>query len=308
MKNEGGSARVERPLFTIVTASFNQGQYLEETIQSVRNQNRADVEHLVLDAGSTDGSVDILRAHNDALVYWISEKDAGQPCAWNAGVRRARGKFVAFLNSDDLFLPGGLDAIAHLAEREPDAEWLVGGTEYFGEGSAALQYPGVAPTRASDVLYFVAYAPQPGHFFARTMLERVGPLDERMQFSFDLDLMVRCALDGARSAATSQIVAAFRYHVASKTVTMQDTQIADSAIVEARYWPEIERREGAYARRVRADHNGHLALGEARATYAAGRPADAWRQLYVAVREYPSIVWTRAFAGTVQRLLGLRAD
>lgn len=297
---------MSRPRFTIVTASYNQGQYLEETIRSVRDQGRDDVEHLVIDGGSTDGSVDILRAYDDVLTYWRSEKDAGQASAWNAGVRLARGEFVGFLNSDDLYLPHGLDVVAALGDDNPRAEWLVGGTQYFGDGSGGLAYPGVAPARASDVLYFVAYAPQPGQFFGRAMLERAGPLDEAMHFSFDLDLMVRCALDGAVVAATDALVAAFRYHEASKTVNLQHVQRANTAVVEARYWPEIARREGAYARRVRARHNGYLALEAVRALDTTGERANAWALLRDTARRYPSMLATRAFAGTVQRLLGLR--
>lgn len=306
MKREGGTARVERPRFTIVTASYNQGRYLTETIESVCDQGRADVEHIVIDGGSTDGSVDILRQYDGVLSYWVSEKDAGQSSAWNAGVRRARGDFVAFLNSDDLFVRGGIDAMARLADRHPAAEWLVGGTQYFGVGSGELSHPGAAPKCASDVLFFATYAPQPGHFFGRAMLERVGPLDETMHFSFDLDLMVRCALDGAETAATDEIVAAFRYHEASKTVTMQDVQRANTAVVEARYWPEIERREGAHARRVRAHHKGYLALERVREVNAGGQKPAAWALLRETVRLYPSMLATRAFVGTVQRLLGLR--
>ena len=303
---EGGSAVVAKPLFTVVTSSFNQARYLEETIQSVQAQGRDDVEHLVLDGGSTDGSVEILRRHDRSLAWWVSAPDNGQPAAWNAGARRARGAIVGFLNSDDLYLPGGLMEMERLARAAPDAEWLVGGTNYFGEGSRALSYPGVAPASAADVLYFAAYAPQPGHFFRRSLIERVGEFDETLQFSFDLDFFVRCALAGARAAATSQVVAAFRFHGESKSISQITLHQADTIAVERRHWPEIRRREGGYAKRVRTGYHGHLALKAVRDALSAGDRAAGWRMLGGAVRRYPSMLRTRAFAGTVQRLLGLR--
>jgi glycosyltransferase involved in cell wall biosynthesis len=251
-RNEGGGARVERPLFSIITSSYNQADFLEATIRSVRDQGRPDVEHIIMDGGSTDGSVDILREYDDVLAYWVSARDGGQPAAWNAGVRKARGQLFGFLNSDDLYLPGGLDEIARLADAHPDADWLLGGTLFFGPGSEGRWYPGAAPQTASDVLYQQVYVPQPGHFWRRSLMERVGDVDETLQFSFDLDYLVRCMLAGAKAAATERMVAAFRMHGESKTLTMQDVQRKDTAAIEDRYFAEIERREGARVHEARA--------------------------------------------------------
>ena len=291
------------PRFTIITASYNQSTFLEAAIRSVLEQHRSDVEHVVLDGGSTDGSVEVLRRYDRSLAYWVSTPDGGQPAAWNAGVRRARGAIVGFLNSDDLYMAGALDEIAKLADANAEAEWLIGGTKYFGEGSGDLSYPGVSPVRASQVLYFEAYAPQPGHFWRRALIDRVGPFDETMRFSFDLDFFVRCALAGARAASTSRVIAAFRFHAASKTATINDVQVAETRAVEARHWPAIERRDGVRARLARANYHGHLALRDVRLEKRSGA---AWRHLGVALRRYPSLLATRALYGTIQRLLGLR--
>ena len=306
LRLDGGSARVNAPRFSVITASYNQAAFLEETLRSVREQGRDDVEHLVLDGGSTDGSVDVLRAHDQTLAYWRSERDAGQPSAWNDGVRRSRGRFVAFLNSDDVFKPGALAEMARLADANPDADWLIGGTQYFGEGSRDLSYAGSAPRRPSDVLYFRTYAPQPGQFFRRDLVERVGPFDEGLHFAFDFDFFVRCALAGARPVSSRRIVAGFRFHGASKTVTQDDVQQRETRAVEARYWPAIERREGWRARRARDVYHGSFALGDVRSTIASGGRAAALRALGGVVVEHPRVVATRAFAGTVQRLLGWR--
>jgi hypothetical protein len=222
-------------------------------------------------------------------------------------VRRARGDIIGFLNSDDVYHPGALDEIARLADAHAEAEWLIGGTTYFGEGGGDLSYPGVAPRGAADVLYFTAYAPQPGHFFRRSLIDRVGEFDEHLHFSFDLDFFVRCALAGARAAATDRVVAGFRFHDASKSVSKAEAHRLETLAVEARHWPEVERREGRAARRGRALYHGRFALGEVRALIAKGRKTEAWSLLNQVVRRYPRVLGTRAFVGTMQRLLGLRS-
>lgn len=302
---EGGCPRIA-PRFSLITASYNQAAYLGETLRSVREQGRDDVEHIVLDGGSTDGSVDLLRTNDDTLAYWRSAPDAGQSSAWNEGLRRARGSIIGILNSDDVLHPGALNEIARLSDANPDADWLIGGTRYFGEGSRDLSYPGRAPARASDVLYFGAYSPQPGQFFRRALVERVGSFDESLHFSFDFDFFVRCALAGARAASTERIVAGFRFHGASKTVTQDSVQQAETRAVEARYWAEIECREGWRARRARDVYHGRFALGDVRKLLAEGRRSEAWHRFRQVTRDYPRVVATRAYAGTVQRLLGLR--
>ena len=303
---EGGSAPVVAPRFSIITSSYNQADFLGETLRSVREQGRNDVEHIVIDGGSTDGSVDLLRAHDDTLAYWRSVRDSGQPAAWNEGVERSRGQIIAFVNSDDVLHDGALDEIARLADANPDATWLIGGTQYFGEGSRDLVYPGRSPRSASDVMYFNAYTPQPGQFFRRNLIDRVGPLDETLQFSFDFDFFVRCALAGARPASTTRIVAGFRFHGASKTATQNALQVKETRLVEERYWGEIERREGERARYARDVYHGSFALGAVRARIARGERAAAFHDLRTAVARYPRVIATRAFTGTVQRLLGLR--
>ena len=301
---EGGAARPAKPRFTIITASFNQGRFIEETIQSVLRQGRNDIEHLIFDGGSTDETLDILRKYNDTLAYWVSEPDEGQAAVWNAGVQRARGEVIGILNSDDLYLPGGLDRIAELADRSPDAEWLIGGTSYFGAGGG--DFPGQQQRRASDVMYFVSYAPQPGQFFRRTVFDRVGRFDESLRYAFDLDFWVRCALAGVRSDATPDLVSAFRLHDASKTVSEASRMRMETENVEERYWPAIAAREGRYARRARALYNGHHLLTSARDALTEGDRGKAWGLLAATARDYPRMLLTRAFAGTVQRLLGLR--
>src|SRR5262247_2795633 len=119
---------------TIVTPSFNQGRFLEQAILSVLDQGYEPLEYIIIDGGSTDESVSIIKRYEPKLAYWVSEKDRGQVHAINKGLERATGEIVAFLNSDDVYLPGAFNAaISHFVD-SPESNWLCGDTIMFGEG------------------------------------------------------------------------------------------------------------------------------------------------------------------------------
>src|ERR1041385_5052951 len=119
---------------SIITPSFNQGRFLEETILSVLKQGYEPLEYIVIDGGSTDESVSIIRRYEDKLAYWVSEKDRGQVHAINKGLAHATGDILAFINSDDVYLPGTFNAVmSHFAEH-PQSKWICGDTIMFGEG------------------------------------------------------------------------------------------------------------------------------------------------------------------------------
>ena len=125
-----------KPKISIVTPSFNQGRFLEETILSVLNQRYPNLEYIVIDGGSTDESVDIIRRYENRLAYWISERDNGQVPAINKGLEQATGDIFAFINSDDVYLPGAFAAVAEYFENYPECEWVCGDTMMFGDGYA----------------------------------------------------------------------------------------------------------------------------------------------------------------------------
>src|SRR6266852_3950433 len=122
------------PKLSIVTPSFNQGRFLEETIQSVLDQRYEPLEYIIIDGGSTDESLEVIRRYEKHLAYWISEKDRGQVDAINKGLKRTTGDIFAFINSDDVYLPGTFAAVAEYFENHSASEWVCGDTIMFGDG------------------------------------------------------------------------------------------------------------------------------------------------------------------------------
>src|SRR5215510_10796033 len=179
---------------SIITPSYNQGRFLEETILSVLNQGYEPLEYIVIDGGSTDESVEVIKRYENHLTYWVSERDRGQVHAINKGLERATGEFFGFLNSDDLYLPGTFNAVMkHFAEH-PKCEWLCGDTVMFGEGYETQIIHSVVPKSAAHCLSWAYKAPQPGHFW-KTEIVKAG-FEERWNYDFDHDMYVRLLLAG----------------------------------------------------------------------------------------------------------------
>jgi glycosyltransferase involved in cell wall biosynthesis len=181
----------DNPLVTVVTPSFNQGRYISETIESVLGQNYTNLEYMVIDGSSTDDTVDILKSHGDRF-YWVSEKDNGQPDAINKGWRRARGEVLAWLNSDDVYLPGAVSRAVEYLREHPDVAAVYGEGHHIKEdGSIIERYPTEPFDR--ERLRETCYICQPTVFIRREVLADVGFLDDALQLCMDYDLWLRIA-------------------------------------------------------------------------------------------------------------------
>lgn len=182
------------PLVSIVTPSYNQGRYLEEAIRSVLAQGYPNIEYIVIDGGSTDGSVEIIRKYADRLAYWLSEPDQGQSDAINKGWAVATGEIFTYLNSDDFYLPGAISAAVHHLRRDLGIGVVYGSYTVVDEKGEVLT-PQVTPAEWSPE-GFVDGLPAPSMFFRREVLARAGFMDVTLRFAMDSDLCIRVALEG----------------------------------------------------------------------------------------------------------------
>ena len=177
---------------SIITPSFNQGRFIERTIQSVLSQNYRDLEYIVVDGGSTDETLTILKKYEGRL-RWISEKDSGQSNAINKGFRMARGEIVAWLNSDDIYLPGALRKIARYFAKHPGVMMVYGEGYMIDEhDNTKCRFPFTEPKfDLAKLIYYGDYVLQQSTFMRRTVFDDIPMLDESLHFGMDWDLFIR---------------------------------------------------------------------------------------------------------------------
>ena len=180
------------PLISIVTPSFNQVRYLEQALRSVLEQRQPGLEYIVIDGGSTDGSLDVLRRYAPQLSYWTSEPDRGQADAINKGLRRARGEFVAWLNSDDAYLPGAIAEALAILQSDPALGMVYGDGLMVDADLHLLDRHTYPQVDVLDLLGFEVLL-QPSVFLRRRAVEEAGYLDPEYQLILDHDLWVRIA-------------------------------------------------------------------------------------------------------------------
>jgi glycosyltransferase involved in cell wall biosynthesis len=209
-------ADLSLPLVSIVTPSFNQARYLEAAIQSVLAQEYPRIEYLVVDGASTDGSVEIIRQYQDRLAYWVSARDSGQADAINKGLRRATGKIVAWLNSDDLYLPGAIQTTAEVFEQNPEAGMVFGNVASIDERGQTFNLQTFKPVTLPDLMAFYIIS-QPAVFMRRSVLEEAGYLDPTYHLLLDHHLWIRMARL-APLVYIPQTLAAARYHPEAKNI------------------------------------------------------------------------------------------
>ena len=218
------------PLVSIVTPSFNQAKFLEETIRSVLDQDYPRIEYILIDGGSTDGSVEIIRKYAHQLAYWVSEKDRGQTDALNKGFAAANGSILAWLNSDDTYQPGAIRSAVDYLISHPRVGLVYGDLNFINErGEIVGKFP-AAQTDLARLRRGYVHIPQPAAFFRTDLWKKVGPLDPSFYFAMDYDLWVRLAGVSDLQYLPGQVWANFRLHSSGKTMAADE-----------RCWPEMLR-------------------------------------------------------------------
>lgn len=213
----GAKQLTTTPKFSIVTPSFQQGGYIERTIRSVLDQGYPNLEYFVQDGGSKDSTVAVLKKYEAKLSGWISEKDTGQSQAINCGFANTSGEIMAWLNSDDMLLPGTLHTVADFFNRHPEVDVVYGNRLLIDENDMEIGR-WIMPWHDSAVLSWADYVPQETLFWRRRIWANVGgQIDESFRFAMDWDLLVRFRDAGAKFAHIPQFLGAFRIHEHQKT-------------------------------------------------------------------------------------------
>lgn len=205
------------PKITIITPSYQQGKFLERTLQSVLSQKIPDLEYLVMDGGSTDESVSILKRYETQLT-WVSERDAGQAHAVNKGLRQAQGEIIGWLNSDDVYYPNAIQSVLQYFAAHPDVDVVYGCADHIDEQDAVIA---PYPTEAWNIerLKNTCYLSQPAVFFRKRILAEKGMLNEKLNFCMDYEFWLRLGLSGVSFAYLPQVLAGSRLHDQTKTLS-----------------------------------------------------------------------------------------
>lgn len=207
------------PKISVITPSFNQDKYLEQTIKSVVSQEYPNLEYLIFDGGSTDNSVSIIKKYAKKYPYikWRSRKDKGQVNALNDGLKQASGEIISYLNSDDFYLSGTLQKVATFFRKNPDKTWVVGDCKVTKKSlNWTFFLKRIMPFHLSKLAIKI-YNPinQPAVFLTRKLIKKVGIFDSSLHFAFDYDYWLRCSKFSLPGRIKRQL-AVFRIHNNSK--------------------------------------------------------------------------------------------
>ena len=218
---------VRNPKISVVTPSYNQAEFLEQTIRSVLDQDYPNLEYIIQDGGSTDGSVEIIKKYADRIDFWESGPDGGQSAAINKGFERATGDFIMWINSDDMLAPGCLKAIAELDELQTN-RLIVGCCEFIDKNGVYIKKHQTSITcltdmfRLWDIWYKHGQIVQPETIFCRQLYARTGGLDADNHYCMDYDLWIRMLKLGGVLKVVPVDVGIFRRHEAQKISDKQE--------------------------------------------------------------------------------------
>lgn len=290
-------------LVSIITPSYNQARYLEQTIQSVLRQDYPRIEYIVMDGASSDGSVEIIKKYAGQLTYWESQQDMGQADAINKGFARATGDIVAWLNSDDYYLPGTVSKAVQVFEENPDAVLIYGNMLAVDENGATFNTLTYRPLTFEDLLCFHIIG-QPAVFMRRSALQKTKGLDPTFHFLLDHLLWIQIAKQG-KILHVDQTWSAARYHAEAKNVA----KAAEFGREAFRILETIAQDKDLAATLLKIDRRAHASAYRVDARYLldGGLPDKALQAWFRALSIYPPVALKRMniFVSAVLSLLGL---
>jgi glycosyltransferase involved in cell wall biosynthesis len=226
------------PLVSIITPSFNQGKYIKQTIDSVLSQSYKKIEYWVIDGGSTDDTIDILKSYGEAINY-VSEKDSGQTNAINKGILKTSGEIIGFINSDDVLLPGAIQLVVEKFSH-PNILWVTGDYRIIDTNNKQIQsfvilYKRLLRRFSSLLLLSITnYIAQPSTFWHRKLSDRIGLMDETLRYTMDYDYWSR-AFRISPPTIIHDILSSFRIHELSKGGREYEKQFDEELLVLKKY-------------------------------------------------------------------------
>lgn len=229
---------MQLPRISIVTPSYNQGNFLEGAIESVLAQDYPNLEYVVIDGGSTDQSYDIIKFYSQHLAYWVSESDKGQSQAINKGLLKTSGELVTWLNADDRYLPGALHAVAQGYLANPGIGAIVGAGQMTDETGDIIDYrKPTCVTVQSLYRWLQEFFWQPSCFLTRAAWDTCGPLDERLHYALDLDLWLKVAAHFPFVCISELLSQSFR-HDSAKTFRFKHHSLLEAVLIISRHGGE----------------------------------------------------------------------
>lgn len=232
---------MEYPKFTVVTPTYNQGQFIEKTIDSVLSQGYPNLEFIIIDGGSQDNTLEIIKKYERHLNYWVSEPDRGQSHAINKGMGRATGDYLTWLNSDDWYLPGALQHMHELFAAHSEVGMVVGAGHIVNLAGKEVYYKAPTLEITLESLYTWLQGGdfmQPSSAYTRNAWEEVGQIDEQIHIALDVDLWLRMAKAGVKFVTTNSLLSEALTHPQAKTTAYEDLMRLDCALVIIRHGGE----------------------------------------------------------------------
>lgn len=229
----------KKPKISVVTASYNQGQFLERTILSVINQNYENVEFIIIDGGSTDNSVAIIKKYEQYITYWVSEKDNGQADAINKGLKMATGDLLCFQNSDDLFCENSFQILSDFYQKNPNFDCYFGDMLFIDANDNVIE---ILKTADFDIKLQILEGVQvfnQSMFFKKDLGEKFGYLDEKLNFVLDYENVLRWAKNGAKFVKVENLMGAFRKHEDAKTTNLETVRKTEHEAIRNQYFEII---------------------------------------------------------------------